>query len=90
MTKEIDALKGEIAELKGDILGLQRENKTINKRLDELAIYFENHGHVDQKITGQPVFLQDVYENKIKAAQQQQAPPPPQPVPEEPTEKKEE
>lgn len=83
--------KKELADIKGDILDLNREMKTIIKRLDEMTIFFENHGHVDQKITGPAVFLQDVYEQKVRARQQaQQAQQPqPTPIPEEQEEPKE-
>lgn len=84
--------KKELADLKGDILDIQRDLKTLTRRMDEMTVFFENHGHVDQKITGPSVFLQDVYDQKIKQAQQQQGQPAPQsvPVPEEPKEKAEE
>ena len=74
--------KKELADIKSDILDLNRETKTIMKRLDEMTVFFENHGHVDQKITGPAVFLQDVYEQKVKAQQAQQAQQPqPTPIP---------
>lgn len=85
--------KKELADIKGDILDLGREVKTIMKRLDEMTIFFENHGHVDQKITGPAVFLKDFYDQKVKAQQQTQMMQPPQPTPvppEEQEEKKEE
>lgn len=81
--------KKEIADINSDILDVQREQKVISKRLDEMAVFFENHGHIDQKITGPAVFLQEVYEQKIKAQQQAQQAPPPPPAPE-PKENKEE
>lgn len=73
--------KKELADIKGDILDLNREVKTIVKRLDEMTTFFENHGHVDQKITGPAVFLQDVYEQKVRARQQAQQAQQPQPMP---------
>jgi hypothetical protein len=66
--------KDDITELKGDILDIKRDVTNLQKQFNELRIYFENHWHVDQKVTGQPVFLQELYEQKVKAAQRQQIP----------------
>jgi dTDP-D-glucose 4,6-dehydratase len=85
--------KKELTDLKSDILDMQRELKTLVRRMDEMTVFFENHGHVDQRITGPSIFLQELYDQKIKQAQQQQGQPAQQPpvlVPEEPEEKTEE
>lgn len=72
--------KKELTDIKSDILDIQRDIKTLAKRMDEITVYFENHGHIDQKITGPSVFLQELYDKKVRQAQQSQQGPP-QPVP---------
>jgi hypothetical protein len=67
----------DLKDLKGDILDIQRDIKTLVRRMDEMTVFFENHGHVDQKITGPALFLQELYDQKIKQAQGQQPPAPP-------------
>lgn len=72
LEKRMDNIEEEIKNLKSDILDISRKIGVLSNQTNQRSVLDENHGHQLLLTSGPPVFLQDLYEARLKQQQQQQ------------------